>query len=739
MSKILKIAISLLIINSFFLTTASALAISGEIRFHSNRFTQMEPEEASLINANTNLDGFLIVAENNDLTLFAQPESLAIKVRNETTGYIWSSTLDDMENYQLNETWRNFIHSAITIDFIIADETASRESLTSSDSRISFQIIENGFLADIEFGQSEIKMQLSVTLEDADVVVSVFDETIYEPEGVKLISMQLYPFFGATKKDDVPGYMFIPDGAGALIRFEESPYMSTPFRARFYGEDLGISSGMVTLLNDPHVLRIPVYGMVHGALQNAFLTIVEGGEHYAELVAHTAGLFTEFNWITPTFYYRQTYFQPTTRDINRGPTVLMLQEDRNHFDIVLRHRILSDAQADYVGMALSYQARLVETGVLDPTSQDGEDDAPMIRLEFFGAEKREGLLWNDVVVMTTINDIPNFMNRLQDQGLTEMMVVYRGWARGGLSNSFPNRSRFERRLGSRSDVIKVVDMLESAGIPIFFHTDYSKAHRGINSLFTRPRLAEQINSTSLPFLVPENALTQARSDINDFAQYGILNLAIETTTSYVYSTFNAGFTTTRSENVATVARLLEILNDGDITRMALYQPNADFWHQTSHFFDIPMSASMYLFATDTVPFLHIVLRGHINYYTPVSNFSANSRQELLRMIEFGAYPSFLLTKEPSHLLANTPSRNIFTSEFDLWESTVVDYYQLISETLGHVRGERIVEREVLAPGVIQVTYENQVQIIVNYTQADFNLSGIIVEAEGFVVIRGGGN
>lgn len=705
-----------------------------DIRFSSNRFTQMESEQ-ELTNYNTNLDGFTQVATNPYLTLFVDETSLAIKVRNETTGYIWSSTLDNMENYRLNETWRNFVASAVTVEFIRGEGNPTRESvLTDDDTHIEFNQIEGGFSAHITFGNSGIALEVTVVLEEADVVVGVLDESVFEPADITLLSLQLFPFFGATFENNVPGYMFIPDGAGALSRLDVEPVMSAPFRGMFYGDDFGITFGAVTLINPPQPLSMPVYGMIHGVHQNGFLTIIEGGDHYAELTADRAGTFTEFNWMATTFHYRQSYFQPTTRDITRGPTISMNQEVRNSFDIIMRHRILSDGAADYVGMALAYQARLVETGVLTPLVTYG----PMMRLDVLGAESEPGLIWDNVVVMTEVRDILTMTDALQNQGMSQFMVNYFGWARGGLSNSFPNRSRFERRLGSRNDVTHVIDTLEVSNIPLFFHTDYVRVTRGIDRIIGRPRLAQQINTRPIGNrMVPTDALNQVQRDMNNFNRYGITNLSISSTSSMTFSSWNPGMEATRTENLATNRAIIDTLNAGDISRTALFEPNANHWHQGLYYFDIPMTASGFLFATDTVPFIHIVLRGHMNYYAPASNFSANSRTELLRSIEFGAYPTFVLTKQPSHLLADTRSSHIFTSEFTLWEETVVAYYEIVSAALESVRGTRIVGRTVLAPGVVKVSYENNVDIIVNYTATPFTYSSITVEPAGFAVVNGG--
>ena len=57
-----------------------------------------------------------------------------------------------------------------------------------------------------------------------------------------------------------------------------------------------------------------------------------------------------------------------------------------------------------------------------------------------------------------------------------------------------------------------------------------------------------------------------------------------------------------------------------------------------------MYSSQYLQFTDTVPFLAIALRGELDLFGANANFYAYARDELLRLIDYGIYPSLLLLK-----------------------------------------------------------------------------------------------
>ena len=58
---------------------------------------------------------------------------------------------------------------------------------------------------------------------------------------------------------------------------------------------------------------MPVFGVVHGAYQNAFYGEVTNGTEYAAIQAYAAGMITDFNWITARFDLRQSYVKPVNK------------------------------------------------------------------------------------------------------------------------------------------------------------------------------------------------------------------------------------------------------------------------------------------------------------------------------------------------------------------------------------------------------------------------------------------
>ena len=61
----------------------------------------------------------------------------------------------------------------------------------------------------------------------------------------------------------------------------------------------------------------------------------------------------------------------------------------------------------------------------------------------------------------------------------------------------------------------------------------------------------------------------------------------------------------------------------------------------------------------------------------------------------------------------------------------------MAEALNAVAGAKISLHEKLADGVVRVSYDNGVAIVVNYTENAYNKGGISVEPMDYTVVEGG--
>ena len=121
-------------------------------------------------------------------------------------------------------------------------------------------------------------------------------------------------------------------------------------------------------------------------------------------------------------------------------------------------------------------------------------------------------------------------------------------------------------------------------------------------------------------------------------------------------------------------------------------------------------------------------------YAEYSNFSFYDTESILRMVDYNMSPSFMLTKESSHLLINTNSNNYYSTEYDIYKDTIINVYNGVNGALKEVYNASWTDRKVLADGVIVNSYSNGKEIVINYTNDDFNYNGEIIKSMSYEVI-----
>jgi hypothetical protein len=98
------------------------------------------------------------------------------------------------------------------------------------------------------------------------------------------------------------------------------------------------------------------------------------------------------------------------------------------------------------------------------------------------------------------------------------------------------------------------------------------------------------------------------------------------------------------------------------------------------------------------------------------------------MIDYNVFPSFMFTKQPSYLLAQTNSSHRFSTEFSQYEELLYTVYAKVNAMLRYTAGTEWINREVVQPGVVVNTYADGLRIIINYTTENVYVFGVQVEA-----------
>jgi hypothetical protein len=714
---------------------------TSNVEVNSNRHTQLE-KQSNTVKSIVDLNGFEKKMENNTLEVWFNNKTASIRIVDKQRRYIWGTVgIEQPDN--LNKEWFAMANSLCTIDYYNEKNAKTRISLSSLDIDKKYAWSNDDLECNMNLNKLGISLTFTMELKEDHLNFAVKKGSLVEKGKNKIESIYFIPFLGTTQEDQIDGYMFVPDGPGALIRYGKANNYTSGFSKKVYGGDIGIDSVeqpsdlMANRSNDYLVeepqISMPVYGIVHGDNQNGVFAVIEEGQEFSTILANVSGITTNYNWVTARFDYRQDYMHPINK---AGTGILMPQDETNAVNPKISFYFLTGKDANYSSMAVLYRGLLEQQGIL---KKERNDKTVPIQLNVVGSDIRKGLLYNPLTVFTKAKETEDILNKLKTIGITNVSMVYEGWQKGGINGSDYGTLSFESKVGNKSDFEQLKNDVEATGgrfylslNPITGNKDQiNKAGEGAVTLseayakYTRAdtELMYYEDYVTKPS-VATKLLINSKKKLLDF------NFAYDNIGYRLYADYTRNHYVYRQETQKEFINALATVAKGGV---ALDRPNEYLWSNTSEYFDIPMVSSQYLFETDTVPFLQIVLKGSMDYYAPFTNQGFYSQNSILKMIEYGSYPSFIVAAAENYKFANTPLVDLFSVNFQDWEGTIEDVYSQVSKALAAVEGAKIKEHRMVAAGVARVTYDNGTAIYVNYNSTQSEVDGITVPALGFTV------
>lgn len=694
-------------------------------------------EEGGIKLGKADAEGFALLAENKSLRISMDLSNLALKVEDLAGGNVYYSYADNDEG--LNKRWKSFMYSGVTLEYMTPETKLVRTPYSDSGVSAEVTTYKNG--ADIRIAFEEgFELTVCLDITDGNLTVTVPESSIVEPEDGSMVleNLYLYPFLGATHGMEVPGYLFVPDGCGALVRMSSLlEDRSASYSKRVYGYEKGLGdykpNQSQSMLNPAEQIHMPVFGIVQEEGKSGIFGIIQGGAEYAFVEAYAYGKELPTNMITAKFIYRETY----SRYLNQaGTTLISNQPMRNSFDAQVRYSFLSGDEASYSGMAATYQNYLVDRGVL--TEGKAVKKGVPMNLEILFSEQKAELVGSSTVVMTTVEEARQMVSELQAQGISQLSLMIRGFSKAGASAAAPVDGTFNSKIASASEWKQFVDECTAAGIEVAFYTDVARGYHGVDGFNIRKDVAANYNELQLSafenglyyYLAPKVVAQNLANAVQELKQTGAQVAAVDVVGNNLFSSWSKNHTNTRTETMEIFAGL-----SAEGMKTGFYAPSAYLWQNAETIYEMPASHSGYMVFSDTVPFMQMVLRGYVDYYADYSNFNADRQKELLQMVEQGAYPAWIVTGKNSLELLNTPSEWLYTSEYNVWKGEMVDEYLYLAQALEPVAGAKILKHEVLAEDVVRISYDNGVSIVVNYTDRPFTQGGIRVNAMSFTVTQ----
>ncbi len=599
----------------------------------------------------------------------------------------------------------------------------------------------------------------SIIAEDIKYPNQVWSEQTAEYVSYPLATISLLGYFGAAEQGS-EGYIMIPDGSGAIIEFEEKGSRVQPYNRYVFGRDLAIAPVAEYSPSLDADIRLPVFGLKQD--NKAFLGIIDEGEATARLEAVTAGMNDSYHHVWATFDYiprERVYLEAEGALIGlRALSINMYQSRPNKGNMTVRYAFLSEEDANYVGMAKAYQQFLIEHRGLEKMVIPGE--LPL-QIDFVGSIDRVepvvGIPSNVPIPLTKYADARSIIEDLMEEGIGDFLVRYKGWLKGGINHIYPRKSTLERRVGSKQELAEFRDFLENQQIPFYPEVTFTEVHRNSllngfigfrDSSYSLNRRQAYVNYYNYatyqaitdqrrPLVSPSSLSSLIRSFSKDYRKHELTGLAISDLGSRLYSDFrtNKEKVVDRQEALKIITAEAEQLRASGLGLM-VDGGNSYMLPYVSHVSDVPFYSRGEEIINDSIPFYQMVLSGYVPYSAQPANLANRTgRLYLLKLLETGSIPTFVVSKETSAEVKHTNFNHLYAINYEDLKGSIVELYEETSAVLGSLWHQPITDHRRLSQDVFLTEYGDGTKIIVNYGKSIFVYKNKIVRSEGYRVLQ----
>ncbi|MBQ8321795.1 MAG: hypothetical protein IJX92_05470 [Clostridia bacterium] len=562
-------------------------------------------------------------------------------------------------------------------------------------------------------------------------------------------SITALKYFGAGDKSR-DGYIFFPDGSGAVVEFDDIRTIQPSYTVPMYGEDYGYATIGVTRAHLEQT-TVPVYGLVTDAnateqtkakgssdtVTNGFFSIVEEGSALTSLGFASGG---------STHKYAMTYsiYNPQPTDIcDLSETIsvsglgfyYIASESVYEGSFKTKVTMLTDKSAftedvggydtSYVGMAECYRDYLKGNNILTAIKAEDTTDSVPLYIETLGAmDVTKKILSFPVVIstpLTTFSDVEDMYNELSGSGVKNINFRLTGYANGGMSFTYPAKVWWQGSLGGDNgfkDLLSVaedVNAKASEGYNFGVYPDFDFLYIAKEELFDgvsrRSNAALMVDNRYASKQVYNSVLQEYESlftlvvssdsyeelyekFLNDYSKYDATGLSVATLGSDLNSNFDKENAINRERSLGYVKSLFaKMKSDYSVMTDA---GNIYAMQYVDHVLNAPIDSSHYMYSSYTVPFYGLVFHGYVNYAGSPINYSGSSDYEILRSIENGASLYYILCYQNTNYLKDDPDLSKYYGvDYHNWKDEIVEQYKVINEAIGDLQTAEIVDHIML--------------------------------------------
>ena len=676
-----------------------------------------------------------LVSENERFAFWYDTTGADVYVRDKRSGHLWSNTVS--HDYYLRSDVAEAVKTVL-LQATVADEEGAGTVIQLCDAvgdqgsiRLTPEYTADGLSLGVELVKFSVSFTVEFTLNENGLAASIPAESIRQGEGNRIVSITLMPFFGAARTD-LDGYLLIPDGSGALVRFDNTETKEERvYSYSLYGQSEQDIQALVSRdEQDIKNCMLPVFGVRND--KNGFLAAVTDGAENTYLNV------VPYGYQCPKLarcYFTFMYHYTEKLTIN-SKTIEQIMPQQELSDRTVQYFLL-DTDSSYSDMAAVYRSYLEERGILQKniSVHPGE-----VSLDVLMGVKKKGMFFETFVDMTDCDEVRSIVSDLQDNGVRSLELSLQGWNSGGITD-YPTPQKVAGKLGGKKQWQTLLEELGEKGIRTYVYNDFFTAYPDSKNVNLRKEVIRDyvgnihmdLTGTTIvvdPYVSLDKYLTAARKS----GLYPNAGLSLARSGQWLWNSFQSGKENTRAQTVSAVEAAFGRAREVGIP-LQMYGGNQYVLPYADSLREIPDTNSGYYYESVSVPFFQLVVNGYFRYTSVAGNMSYDSNYQKLKWIEYGCQPYYIVTEKSSLELIDTEYDRLFSSEYSMWGQTIAAVSREFSDRLGAIDGAVMLRHTILSETVSCVEYDNGAAICINYADEPAQVSGQRIEPMDYCVLQ----
>lgn len=705
---------------------------------------------------------------NDAFTLYGDEENERVGIKVKASGKFWwtspinvmadDTIIDEVKGTTMRGGQRKQTASSAAIkvgDLRQEKRTESPAPVYSTRARKKWKQEDKGLAITYTYGSEGVTFTVHYELCDDNLYVYVDTSEIEEKntsqkDGKVLTKLQLCPSFGAVSAHDengnaTEGYMIVPDGSGAVIKYNNGKTNYADYSQQIYGRDY-----TAVPLNAPRVTEqayMPVIASVSG--NSGFVAIVSDGDANVYAKAEVSGQNKQA--------YNNCYFEFETRSQD---AFFMSGDNSNKITVFEKNGIKTDRfgiryypidkdeDINYADCAEVYRNYLINNKGLNVKTEAGNSD---LYVDFYGGVMKQtsivGIPFNLKTEITGFSQAQQIVDTFKNKGVNNLVVNYNDWTNDSIKNNISTKAKASGTLGGQSDFESFIG---SENVDVFpsmnniqmdsgswgFSTFTNTAIR-VSNAYSRqstysPAFGVAVKGVAPALLAPKSYDKVFDQMIESYKDKSIEKIGFGDYSTKLVSDFSKNNQSSRNDTMNTIVEGYKRASE-NVGSIICDGANAYVLPYASQVTNVPVYSSGFNLTDYDIPFYQMVIHGYVPYSSKPINASSNTGETFMLALAAGSGLHYDLVYEESAVLKDTEYDDLYYSNYEGWVDMASKQYEIADQVLSGVSDMIISKYEISDDkNVISTTYSKDGKDVV----VEINKSAETVTVDGKVIDLG---